>query len=336
MMTPPRFSLVVSTIGRERELGRFCASLNEQTYHNFELILVDQSEGDELAEIVRRFGDRFPVIHLRSERGLSRGRNLGMKAATGDLIGFPDDDCWYGKDLLERVAAAFDTFPAVDMVTGMARDESGAPMGRWDRRPGAITRANVWRRAISMTIFLRRHVTEAVGVFDERLGVGSSTPFSSGEETDLIIRSIDRGFFGVYDPTLWVCHPNKKYLPAGINRSFNYGAGMGFVLAKSHYGLRTVALALARPLVGAIIFLAAGKTDRVRYQLRTANGRWWGYMEAHRLARCHPQLGDGRQSVGSASRSDAEPERPTPPPFQSLAASPNAKDSFVKLVGEQR
>jgi GT2 family glycosyltransferase len=294
MMTSLRFSLVLSTIGRKQELARFCAWLDEQTYRNFELILVDQSEGDELVEIVRRFGDKFAIIHLRSKRGLSRGRNLGMKAATGELIGFPDDDCWYEKDLLERVAAAFDTFPAVQVLTGMARDETGAPMGRWDRRAGTITRTNVWRRAVSMTIFVRQHVMEAVGQFDERLGVGSDTPFGSGEETDILIRIIDLGFTGVYDPTLTVYHPNKKYLPEGVDRSFGYGSGMGFVLAKSHSSLTIIGWALVRPLMAAIIYLAAGQHNRAGYHIRTAKGRWWGYREGRQLARSNPQLGDGR------------------------------------------
>lgn len=291
MMTSLRFSLVMSTIGRKQDLVRFCALLHEQTHRNFELILVDQSGGDELIEIIQQFGDKFTIIHLRSELGLSRGRNVGMKAATGDLIGFPDDDCWYGKDLLERVATAFGSLPAIDVLTGMVRDEAGAPVGRWDLQGGAITRRNVWRRAISVTIFLRRHVIGAVGEFDEMLGIGSGTPFASGEETDFMIRAIDQGFTSVYDPTIVAYHRNKKYLSTGIERSFVYGAGMGFVLAKNRSGFSIVSRLFARPLMGATVCLAAGKADRVRYHLQTAKGRWWGYTEGLRVARSQPQPG---------------------------------------------
>jgi glycosyltransferase involved in cell wall biosynthesis len=296
MAKPLRFSLVVSTIGRKQDLERFCVTLKEQTYRNFELILVDQSGGDELVETVERYRESFAIMHLRSKRGLSHGRNVGMKAATGDLISFPDDDCWYGRDLLERVAATFDNSPSIDLLSGMGRDETGAPMGRWDRQPGTITRANVWRRAISMTIFFRRQVTEAVKEFDELLGVGSGTPFGSGEETDFVIQAIDRGFASVYDPTLVVYHPNKKYLRAGLERSFEYGAGMGFVLAKNNYGPAMISKMLARPILGAITYFAARKADRASYHLQTVKGRWWGYSEGRRLARIG-RRSDGRHAA---------------------------------------
>src|SRR3954449_10523543 len=48
-----------------------------------------------------------------------------------------------------------------------------------------LTRENLWNRAISFTIFLKREVVERVGAFDERLGL----PSSSGEEIDYLIRS---------------------------------------------------------------------------------------------------------------------------------------------------
>jgi GT2 family glycosyltransferase len=236
-MAPLRFSLVLSTIGRRDDLMRFCASLDEQTYRHFELILVDQSESNQLVDVVRRFDSRFPIAHLRSARGLSRGRNAGIEASTGQLICFPDDDSWYGRDLLERVAAKFEVRPVLDLVSGTVVDEAGAAVGRWDRRGGQITRWNVWHRAVSMSIFVRRHVIDEVGGFDEMIGVGSSSPFLSGEETDFVTRIIDKGFDCHYDPSLVAFHPSKKYSLAGIERAFGYGAGMGFVLAKQHFSV---------------------------------------------------------------------------------------------------
>ena len=53
-----------------------------------------------------------------------------------------------------------------------------------------LTDDNLWNRAISFTIFLRRDVVEAVGPFDEELGLGSGRPWASGEETDYLIRAV--------------------------------------------------------------------------------------------------------------------------------------------------
>ena len=54
-------------------------------------------------------------------------------------------------------------------------------------------RDNVWNRAMSFTIFLRARVVERVGRFDERLGLGSGTPWHSGEEIDYLIRALAAG-----------------------------------------------------------------------------------------------------------------------------------------------
>src|SRR5690349_10889036 len=111
-------SLLLATVGRTAELENFLLHLDAQTYRCFELIVIDQNPDDRLVAILSEYGQRFPIRHCRSGRGLSRARNVGLPAATGDVIAFPDDDCWYPPDLLQQVAAIFSENPAVDGITG--------------------------------------------------------------------------------------------------------------------------------------------------------------------------------------------------------------------------
>ena len=90
-----KISLILATKGRVEEMKRFMRSLAQEGNGSFELIVVDQNEDDRVGAILRELNLRFPIIHLRSEVGLSRARNVGATAATGDIIAFPDDDCWY-------------------------------------------------------------------------------------------------------------------------------------------------------------------------------------------------------------------------------------------------
>ena len=98
-----KFSLIVCTLGRYEELDQLFESLRKQTYSDFEVILVDQNDKDYLNEIINEYSNEFDIRHIFSEKGLSRARNIGLKYVSGQIVAFPDDDCWYPIDLLERV-----------------------------------------------------------------------------------------------------------------------------------------------------------------------------------------------------------------------------------------
>jgi len=276
-----KFSLILATIGRTQELSRFLASLDAQTYHDFELIVVDQNVDDRLVPILTPYQDKFSIVSLKSSPGLSRARNIGIKKATGDILAFPDDDCWYPPDLLAQVAAFFNRFPQYDGYTGRAVDEGGHVVaGRFDKQKGEVSLNNIWKRHISISIFLRETVIHSVGLFDETLGVGAGTIYGSGEETDYLIRAIKSGINLYYDPDLFVYHPNPvlHYNRAVIKRGFMYGCGMGRVLQKHCYPIGFVLYKWARPLGGIILSLLQGHPRKAIYHAFVFVGRIKGYL----------------------------------------------------------
>ena len=150
-----RFSLIMGTVGRSRVLHRFLQALADQDYEDLELIVVDQNEDDRLAPILSEYRDRFRLVHLRCPKGLSRARNLGLKQATGAILAFPDDDCWYPRGLLARAASFFKDHPDYHGLTGRCLDEQGREsMGRFFPRAGDIDFFGVWR---SLTSFYYLH-----------------------------------------------------------------------------------------------------------------------------------------------------------------------------------
>jgi glycosyltransferase involved in cell wall biosynthesis len=244
------FDLVVATVGRVEELGRFLGSLERQTQRDFRVLVVDQNEDDRIVPFLTE-----RVVRLHSPPGLSRARNEALPHLDADVVAFPDDDCVYPDDLLERVAARLD---GLDGVTGRE------PW--WTADAAVLTRDNLWNRAISFTIFLRREVVARVGAFDDRLGL----PSSSGEEIDYLIRALATGARIEYDPSLVVEHPYKHVdLRAAGARD---GASVGYLLRKHHYPARTVARMLARPLAGAVVH-----PRRAGFHLATFRGRLSGY-----------------------------------------------------------
>lgn len=274
------FSLILATVGRTEEPARFLQHLDLQTYRHFELIVVDQNPGAILDPLIRQYQDRFPLLHLRSECGLSRARNAGLQHASGDMVAFPDDDGWYPADLLQRVASFFQWNPSIDGVTGRCVDGSGGDSSRFDRRSGWINRFNVWTRSNSHTIFLRREVSQLVGPFDERLGVGAKTPYGSGEETDYLLRALAQRRRLFYDSSLLVYHPQLIRLMDSREcaRGRAYARGTGHVLRRHRYPLWFPLYQITRSLGGAAVSAMGLDFATARFRLNILIGRTWGWI----------------------------------------------------------
>jgi len=278
-----RFSLVLATVGRTREVGEMLASLDAQHYRDFEVIVVDQNDDNRLTPVLMPYLERFPLLHVRSERGLSRARNVGLKYVSGDVIAFPDDDCWYPLGVLEQVRNFFEMHSEWDGVTGRSIDARGEESAfSFGKEDGLIDQFSVWQQAISYTIFLRRSVIDKVGLFDETLGLGAGTIFGSGEETDYVIRSLLLGFRIYYSPRLLVHHPHPEAVidKRMLKRSFSYGCGMGRVLSKHRYPLWFKARALVRPLGGTMLSLSQFAAPKAALHWNRCLGRVRGLFSS--------------------------------------------------------
>jgi len=276
-----RFSLIMATVGRTDEVKRFLEHLDRQTYRDFELIVVDQNPDDRLAPILEAYKNRFPISHLRSERGLSRARNVGLKHISGDIVAFPDDDCWYPPDLLERVVRFFEERPDLDGLTGRAVCEQGTnALLNFPTRQALINRFNILKRSVSFSIFLRAEVVNEIGKFDEFLGVGAGTPWGAGEEVDYLLRAIEAGFKVYYDPSITVFHPQRiaTYDERVISRVRSYARGGGRVLRKHHYPLWFVLYLWLRSAGGICLSLLTLRIGKARYHFSNLLGSIEGWM----------------------------------------------------------
>ena len=273
-----RFDLVVATVDRTTELETLLHSLDGQTHRGFRLVVVDQNADDRVAELLASHA-ALDVLHLRSSRGLSRARNVALAALTGDAVAFPDDDCRYPPDLLERVARRFAEDPELVGLTGRAVAADGSGDASWEAEPAVLDAENLWNRVISFSIFLRRGLVERLGAFDERLGLGVGSPWSSGEEVEFVLRAIRTGARIEYDPSLTVTHARKEYSRAERRAvGLRDGASVGWILRRHRYGPRMVGRMLVRPLGGIGVALLHRDLGRARFHAATLRGRVRGYV----------------------------------------------------------
>lgn len=95
-------SIIIPTYNRASTLERCIKSLLEQTYSDFEIIIVDDNSSDNSEAIIKKISD-LRIKYLRHEKnlGANAARNTGIKHAVGELIAFQDSDDEWFKNKLE-------------------------------------------------------------------------------------------------------------------------------------------------------------------------------------------------------------------------------------------
>lgn len=98
-------SVIIPVYNVEKYLMRCVNSILSQTYHNLEIILVDDGSPDrcpEICEEIKQMDSRVKVIH-KENGGLGFARNSGLEAATGEYVTFIDSDDWISQDHIENL-----------------------------------------------------------------------------------------------------------------------------------------------------------------------------------------------------------------------------------------
>jgi glycosyltransferase involved in cell wall biosynthesis len=99
-MRPPTVTCIIIVYNGERYLAEAIASVQRQSFEDWELVIVDDGSSDGSREIARRCAAADSRIRLRQHadrgnRGMSATRNLGLSESRGEFVGFLDaDDVW--------------------------------------------------------------------------------------------------------------------------------------------------------------------------------------------------------------------------------------------------
>ena len=239
----PRFSLIVATVNRTDEISVLLASLATQQLRDFELIVVDQNPDDRLSDLLADWAAKVAVNdtnrnslielkHLRCAPGVSKARNLGLAQSTGEILAFPDDDCWYYPDTLQNVASWFKQNNNYGIVSLGCQDEQGRASGNhWWQSECDLKCINIFRTSGTCCFFVRRPPQSVPLRFDESIGPGAGTKYGCGEDSDFLLTLMSHGIRGRFYSHLHVGHPCKDGF-VDVRRAESYGGGFGRVLAK--------------------------------------------------------------------------------------------------------
>lgn len=280
-----KVSLIVATLGRPPQVVKVLLNnLMAQDLKEFEVIIVDQNNDDRLIDLTDQRFWPYPIrhVHTPSQRGLSRGRNEGLKYARGSVVVFPDDDCWYPAGFLSKGLALLSQQQCA-CVTGRAVDETGRSInGRFEPHAAWVERSNVWTTQIEWVAMFQKEPLLAIGGYDEAIGVGSSTPWWANEGHDVTLRLLEAGFSTYYDPQFYGHHAELNITTpdaAMIKKGRSYSRGFGYVLRRHRYGFPTLCYWTLRPIAGALISALKRDEAKSRYYANIALGRLEGWFK---------------------------------------------------------
>lgn len=233
----PHITLVVTTCKRTDLLLRLLHSLTKQNYQHFSVVLVDQNPAPHLIGLLSEFPSLSLKHNIITPAGVSQARNIGLAHAHGDIIAFPDDDCWYEADTLEAVARFFNQHPDYAGVLGVWNEKGAFDLHEHPVKE--LSRYSVFKGSQTYVQFYRKEAVKAIGDFDNELGPGTGLPWGCGEDTDYALRCIKKGYLMGKSSSIHVHHPmpslDAPLTPTLRKKNHEYALGRMYLLKKHKF-----------------------------------------------------------------------------------------------------
>jgi glycosyltransferase involved in cell wall biosynthesis len=183
------FTVFTPTYNRARTLGRVYQSLQQQTFRNFEWLIVDDGSSDSTRELVAKWQaeSEFPIRYVFQEnQGKPGAFNRGVQEARGELLLTLDSDDACVPEALERFKFHWDSIPATQKhkfsaVTVLCKDQHGNVMG--DKFPCDVMDSD------SIEVTFKYRITGEKWGF-QRTDVLKQFPFPSVPDAKFIAESV--------------------------------------------------------------------------------------------------------------------------------------------------
>jgi len=215
---PPLVSVIIPALNEEDTIGWTIRSLQEQTYRNLQLIIVDDGSTDATPDVCSKLARQENVIYRRfSQRaGKSAGLNYGLKFAEGEFVVFVDSDTTFDRDAIYHLLTTF-ADPEVGGVSGNLRPRNAETnlLTKLQQVEYLFT-ISIGRR-IRSRLSILPIISGAFGGFRRELigltSIGGHEP-GPGNDSDLAIRVRKQGYKIAFQPEA-ICLTN---VPVTLSR----------------------------------------------------------------------------------------------------------------------
>jgi len=171
-ISSPRVSVVIPTYQRPHLIGRAIRSVLNQTYQNFEIIIIDDTPDEATGKVVKDLNDkRIKYIRNKVRRGFVGAKNQGVEESSADseYIAFLDDDDEYFPLFLEKTIKRLEEKKDVAFVTTQPefRTQNGE---RFRQIPGKWNWNEIWNKCIGNGSVLRKEIFTKENIwYDEKM-----------------------------------------------------------------------------------------------------------------------------------------------------------------------
>lgn len=181
----PEVSIIMPTYNRSQKVVRAVESVLDQSFRDFEIIVVDDGSTDDTCQSLAKFGSSITYIRCPLNRGVSAARNAGVRTASAPWIAFLDsDDYW----LREKLGVQMEFLRRNPEWVACQTEEIWIRRGRRvnPRRKHKKPSGDIFKRSLALclvspsSVVVSRELFDEVGLFDETL--------QAAEDYDLWLR----------------------------------------------------------------------------------------------------------------------------------------------------
>jgi glycosyltransferase involved in cell wall biosynthesis len=209
----PLISIILPTYNRAKMLQQAVASIIDQQYTNWELIIIDNCSTDDTDSVVFNFNDtRIRLLKIKNDGSIGKSRNYGIRNAIGEWVAFIDSDDWW---LPNKLAVCVDECKNdVDLIYHDLLISINGKIRKWKRIKGRVLNAPVINDLLlkgnsiaNSSVMVRREILEKIGDISEDMAINPCVDYN----TWLKVASVTNSF---------------KYIPGALGGYLIHAGGV--------------------------------------------------------------------------------------------------------------